>query len=380
MKWKIFSIIILIPLYYKSPMITKMNYYTKENLHAACKNLTEVVVLKHSSGGSAYISKYGGRLLGLFPKSDEINLLWVNPNLKEIVKSNQRAIGGDRYWISPERDFFYKDPLTWSDWFCPPGLDPGNYEILGYDSSSCTLSSAVSLTNQRTKQILTGQITRQISLLEEPISTSIKNYCGVEFIDDCVFFQSGQKINSWSLACVISGGVSNPGTVLIPTKTNPKPLSYYRNIPSERLKVGDNYIAFKIDVNDIYKLAVRPEDINFDRKCKIAYILKLPGSEQYALLMKLSDDVPKTQEQCFDIARDHPDGGIGVIQSYNSESPEIPILKYGEIELQLNMFKTIDNTSHGKALHQLIGYIGEKQEILEALELYTSIREPILFD
>ena len=357
-----------------------MNYYKKKDLRVSCENLTEIVELTNSVGGSALISKYGGRLLGLFPNEDEINLLWVNPQLKEIIKSKQRTIGGDRYWISPERDFFYEDPTTWSNWFCPPGLDPGNYEILGYDSSSCSLSSAISITNQRTKQVLSGEITRQISLIKEPISTSMRLYCGVEFIDDCVIFQPEQKINGWSLACVISGGVDNPGTVIVPTKDNPKPISYFRTIPKERLKVADNYIAFKIDVNEIYKLAIRPEDINFTKKCKISYILKIPDSKQYCLLMKLSDDIPKSQEHCFDIARDHPDAEIGVIQSYNSESPNKPVLRYGEIELQLNMFESIDNTSHGKARHQLLAYIGEKEEILKVLKSYTSITDPFLFN
>jgi len=357
-----------------------MNYYTKENLRSSCKNLTEIVDLTNSVGGSAFISEYGGRLLGLFPIEEEINLLWVNPHLKEIINSKQRAVGGNRYWISPERAFFYKDPSTWSDWFCPPGLDPGNYEILGYDSSSCTLSSAISLTNQITKEKLIGEITRQISLINEPISTGLKYYCGVEFIEDCVIFQPDQKINGWSLACVISGGTSNPGTVLIPTKSHPKPLSYFRKIPKERLKVNEKYIAFKIDVNDIYKLAIRPEDIDFSRKCKIAYLLRIPNSKNYGLLMKLSDDIPNTQEQCFDLARDNPEGEIGVIQSYNSESPDQPILRYGEIELQLNMFKTIENTSHGKARHQLLAYIGEKEEIMQVLKKYTSIKDPFLFN
>jgi len=357
-----------------------MNYYTKEHLQSSCKNLTETVDLTNSLGGSTLISKYGGRLLGLFPNEDEVNLLWVNPHLKEIINSKQRAVGGERYWISPERVFFYKDPSTWSDWFCPPGLDPGNYEILGYNSSSCTLSSAIIITNQITKQKLTGEVTRQISLIKEPISTGLRYYCGVEFIDDCVIFKPEQKINGWSLACVISGGIKNPGTVLIPTKTDPKPLSYFRSIPKDRFHIGDNFIAFKIDVNDIYKLAIRPEDLDFTRKCKIVYILKLPNSEHYGLIMKLSDDVPKTQEQCFDVARDNPEGEIGVIQSYNSESPDKPLLRYGEIELQLNMFKTVDNTSHGKARHQLIAYIGEKQEIMEALKKYTNIIDPFLFN
>ena len=356
-----------------------MNYYTKEKLVNSFDNLTELVELTNSEGSSAIISKYGGRLIGLFPHTDEINLLWVNPKVKEIIQSKGRAVGGDRYWISPERDFFYKDPSTWSEWFCPPGLDPGNYEVLGFDSTSCTLSSTLLLTNQRTNEKLTGEITRQISLIKEPVSTNMQYYCGVEFLDDCVIYQPEQKINGWSLACVISGGVGNPGTVLIPTNENPKPISYFRTIPQERLKIGNRYIAFKIDVNDIFKLAVRPEDIDFKSKCKIAYILKLPNSKYYSLLMKLSDNVPKTQEQCFDVARDHPDEEIGVIQSYNSESLEQPLLRYGEIELQLDMFKTIDNTSHGKSQHQILSYIGEKEEILDVLKRYTSIKEPFLF-
>ena len=43
------------------------------------------------------------------------------------------------------------------------------------------------------------------------------------------------------------------------------------------------------------------------------------------------------------------------------------------------MFKTIQNTSHGKATHQLLGYIGSKEEILDVIEKYLGITNPILF-
>jgi hypothetical protein len=205
------------------------------------------------------------------------------------------------------------------------------------------------------------------------------SYCGVEFVDDSIFFQPGLKINGWSLACIISGGSSNPGTVLIPTKSNPRPLSYFRTIPQDRLRVGDNYVAFKIDVDDIYKLAIRPEDIDFSRKAKIGYVLKIPDSEEYGFLVKLSDDIPKSQGECFDVSKEHPEDEIGVIQSYNSESLNKPSLKFGEIELQLNQFKAIDNTSHGKAKHQICGYIGSKEEILMVVEKYLGITNPSLF-
>jgi len=355
-----------------------MNYFTKESLLANKNDIGNVVELNFNNESSAIISEYGGRPLGLFPKNEEYSLLWINPDIKNVVKSRQRAIGGDRYWISPEREFFYENPQKWEKWFCPQGLDPAYYDILTETSNSCTLSSPITVKSQIKKVIYNGEITRQISLIKEPISTGL-SYCGLEFVDDCVFFQPGLKINGWTLACVISGGHSNPGTVLIPTKSKPKPLSYFRTIPQDRVSVGENYVAFKIDVDDIYKLAIRPEDIDFSRKSKIGYTLKIPDSEDYGFLVKLSDDVPKSQEECFDVSRDHPEEEIGVIQSFNSESLNKPLLKFGEIEMQLNQFETIDNASLGKAKHQILGYIGSKEEIIEVVEKYLGINHPKLY-
>ena len=43
------------------------------------------------------------------------------------------------------------------------------------------------------------------------------------------------------------------------------------------------------------------------------------------------------------------------------------------------MFETIDNTSHGKAKHQLFAYIGSKDEINNVIEKYLGIANPELF-
>ena len=79
------------------------------------------------------------------------------------------------------------------------------------------------------------------------------------------------------------------------------------------------------------------------------------------------------------MARDHPNREVGVIQSYNSESPDITNLNFGEIELQLNQFETIDNASLGKAKHQIYGYIGSKDEIIGVAEKYLGIKHPMLY-
>ncbi|MFX1344840.1 MAG: DUF6786 family protein [Promethearchaeota archaeon] len=354
-----------------------MNYFTKNTLISVIECNTNLIELV-AEDSSILISEYGGRPLGIFPKAGCYNLLWVNPNIKSAIESRSHEIGGDRYWISPERDFFYEKPETFEEWICQPSLDPANYEILMTSEKSCTVSSQILLLNQRTKQGYQGEITRQFKLIKEPYDTGL-SYCGIEILDDCVLYRPNLKVNGWSLATVISEGPEKPGTVLIPTNTNSKPLSYFRMIPEDRLRRDRNYVAFKIDVSDIYKLAIRPEDIDYERPAKIGYILKIPDSDEYGFIVKLSDDIPRNQKECFDVSRDHPESEIGVIQSYNSESPDKPLLNFGEIELQLNPFNTVDNTSHGKAKHQLFAYIGTREEILNAVEKYLGIDNPFLF-
>lgn len=355
-----------------------MNYYTKSDLISTLGASTNLVELSSSDDSSVIISEYGGRPLGIFPKNDAYSLLWIAPDLKDVISNGGFSIGGDRFWISPERDYFYENPQKWEGWFCPPTLDPANYQILGEDSKSCTLSTAITLTNMSKKIKYQGEISRQISLIDEPISTGL-NYIGIEYLDDCILYAEKVLLNGWSLATIISGGPSSPGTVIIPTKKDPNPISYFRKIPEDRLHVGKNYVSYKIDVDDIYKLAIRPEDINFDLPAKIAYVVKMPDSKDWGLLIKLSDDIPKTQDECFDVSRDHSDAEIGVIQSYNAESPDKSNLQFGEIEMQLNLFEPIDNTTHGKFKHRLLAYLGSKDEIIETLQKYIKVENPLLF-
>ena len=88
------------------------NYFTKKALISAIKNSATLINLSFNEESSVVISEYGGRPMGMFPKNDNYSLLWIAPNIKENIERRDRTIGGDRYWISPERDFFYKNPTT----------------------------------------------------------------------------------------------------------------------------------------------------------------------------------------------------------------------------------------------------------------------------
>ncbi len=355
-----------------------MNYFTKENLLSSLEKSTNFLELKYNEESSVIISEYGGRPLGIFPKEGCYSLLWISPNLNDKITKRNREIGGDRYWISPERTFFFRKPKRWRKWSCPEGLDPAEYKIKEHTSNCCILHTPLWIENHFSKEVYKGEIIRSIKLINEPIATDI-SYCGIEIIEDCTLNKPNLKVNGWNLANVISGGPNNPGTVLIPTKKNPRPLSYIKDIPINRLNIINNHVEFKIDVNKVYKLAIRPEDIDFSNNAKIGYFLKIPNSDEYGFLLKISNDIPTTQNECFDVAKNVPNSEIGVIQSYNSKSKKKSNLMYGEIELQLNMFKTKKNQSHGIAKHQLLAYIGKKKEIINVIEIYMGIKNPEIF-
>jgi len=73
-----------------------MNYFTKEILQSVVGNLTNLIELKLDDA-TVIISEFGGRPLGIFPKEDCYSLLWINPKINEIIRTRNRAIGGDRY-------------------------------------------------------------------------------------------------------------------------------------------------------------------------------------------------------------------------------------------------------------------------------------------
>ena len=79
-----------------------MKFFTKDELLSTIKDTTSFVELSLNGKSSVVISEYGGRPLGIFPKEGSYSLLWINPDIVNVIKTQNRLMGGDRYWISPE--------------------------------------------------------------------------------------------------------------------------------------------------------------------------------------------------------------------------------------------------------------------------------------
>lgn len=312
----------------------------------------------HVANGSILISEYGGRIIGISVR-DSPNLLWVNPNLETVLENRGFNIGGLRVWVSPERNFFYKKPEVFGEWFCPSELDPGNFKLTNYTESSATLESKFKLRDILNNELLSMTIVRNITLedLEDGLAIHVR-----ESLIASEFHKS--RVSLWALAQVYPGrrGI---GTVVVPVKRNAKPIHYFGLIPENRLKLTDYHIAFLIDGSFICKLGVKPEDLRSKGWASIGYFAEAPWSDEEAFIITMETCcAPRFQAECLDVAKADPEGARAAVQSYNS-GPNAEWLKFGEIELQFPVSTLINGVQFSTVSYTVRAYVGDLEKSLE---------------
>jgi hypothetical protein len=332
------------------------------------------VISRDTPTGRYLFSRYGGRLIGLYPGQDDFNVLWVYGNIKQHITEEQWLIGGERLWIAPERSFFYENPRDFEGYHVPTGIDPGEY----IKNGELTFANTFALLNYVNNDTYFECINqRTFALLEDPYRSGLQ-YAGVSIYDKITLGHPEIEMAAWSIAQIYTCGAKRPGTVLFAANPNAVPLTYLGSIDKQRFTVTPGYVRFQLDGADMCTMAVRPEDSPRDNPCKAVYVSPCPYStEKWFCVMKRSPDVPVDQNGCMDVSTENPDGPRGAIQAYNTgaEYLEDEYLPFGELSIQLKKGKTIDGQTISEGSHELLSYIGSKQEILElartALRLST---------
>lgn len=343
---------------------------------------TPYFVLRGEGGCSIVLMQRGGRLIGAFPKEGSKNALWAHPQLEAILNTEEWNVGGDRLWISPERDFFYKDAERFEHWFCPRALDPGNYELASSNRNAVTFRNVFDLSNMRTGEIYKDVcVTRTMSYLPNPYASDPRlekalesvSYVGMGSVEEILVKGSYDwlRINPWIITQVNPGSPENPGMAIVPTKAGVQPIHYFGKIPDDRLKVYEDHVSFKIDGEAIYKLGIRPEDLPLRREAAIGYLVDNgEANRESLLLIRRSKDVPKNQSECLDVAKRDPDGPRGSVQSYNSGLG----LRMGEVELQLSSLERQDQGYYyQRARADLLIFQGPRNKIIEVANVVLHI-------
>jgi len=319
-------------------------------------NFTKIAMLEKNDFKILF-TEYGARVLGVF-KNNETNFLWVSPNIEDVMKGGEWNIGGLRIWISPERNFYYKDPINFREWFCPKELDPNDFKIFEKNYNKVVFTGSFKLHDYINGEDLRGLIKREIKII-----SCRENTIKLSIIDSIITNIIKTNINLWSLTQV------NPeGSVIIPVTEKAEPIHYFGPIPNERIRVIDNQIIFKIDGKYICKLGVRPEDFLHKGIARICYLHRVGDKWRY--ILKETFDAPVSQEECLDIPKYMPEGFRGAIQSYNSDTS----LSFGEIELQFHPAIPIGNNFISVVKYTIEFFEGGLEECINNLKLRLGLK------
>lgn len=340
-----------------------------ESLREVLNRYSKCVILE-KNGSRVMVLERGARILGIF-LGDSPNLLWVNPGIEEELKEDGWNVGGLRFWISPERNFFYSNPEKFESWFCPHGIDPGSYRIIESGSDRAVLEGEITAFDNLAGREFKASIRREVRLLEGGVKQLRLR------IRDGMIGEYYSRVNPWALAQVPMG-YAGVGTVLVPVNKGAKPIHYFTEIPKDRLKISANHIAFKIDGNFVSKLGIKPEDFKELGLGSVGYVYRV-GKRFWSTLILRTSNIPLTQEECLDVPKRDPNLPRAAIQSYNSGSEAFKDIKFGEIELQLTPTQNIAGKIFASVEYDFIAAMGTRDDILRSVRTLLGIAKPKLY-
>lgn len=361
--------------------------FNAEQLVSALTSHSEVIRQPGGSGELVF-SVYGGRLLGLYPQAGGPNALWVNPELSSELANGAWLTGGERLWIAPERDFYYRKPATFEAVHVPAAIDPGHY-TKSDGATENTQPDSISLQSRFDLHDFAQQVNYRDSRLKRtfrPIADPYQSgldYCGVH-IHEQIRLPVQRPFCAWSIAQVYIPHARHPATALIPTRSQAAILSYFDDIPAQRASTQHGYVSFRLDSAAIYKLAVRPEDLPHSNPVKALCVMPAPDSDAWLCVVKRSNDLPRSQQDCVDVARNPQTSQKGVVQSYNhGPEPDAANLahQFGEIEIQLNpALYHADGSASSSGSHELLAYSGDYVRILTLAQRLLQLEQvPVLY-
>uniref|UniRef100_A0A7J3MWK2 Uncharacterized protein n=1 Tax=Ignisphaera aggregans TaxID=334771 RepID=A0A7J3MWK2_9CREN len=336
---------------------------------AILNKFTRSVIIKKNDA-RVIIGERGGRIIWISIGEDS-NLLWTHPRIEKVFEANEWNQGGLRTWISPERNFFYRDPENFRGWFCPHTIDPASYRIVKSGNSRVVLEGEISAQDKLHNVDLRGYIRKEIELLEV--------YRGIVRlrVREGLLVDYPLRVNLWILAQVpiTEAGV---GTVLIPVKPMAQPIHYFVEIPPNRLTVKTDHVAFKIDGCFTSKIGVKPEDLRELGRAEISYVAKFNSGDWYMLMLS-TKDAPIGQEDCLDVPKLNPEGLRGAVQSYNSGPEAFSDIRFGEIELHFSPAINIAGKNLSTIEYELIGFVGRREQVISKIRRMMKIKTPKIY-
>jgi len=316
---------------------------------------------------SIIISQRGGRIFGPFLSKESESIFWTNDafarpdTFKELLRSGNWNIGGDRMWIAPEIQYHVPDRSDfWGSVFWPEQVDPGTYSLGQPESGHWRLSQDMVL---EAYNLASGQkglhLERLIRQVEDPLR-NVTEY--PDLIDGVLFAGYEQAVTlserkrddimseAWSLTQLNPGGV-----LVIPASPRVEYTDYYQPIDESLQTIRPNHVRLKITGDRQYKVGYKAAHV-FGR---LAYYNHLDDDRAYLIVRNFFNNpsMPYAEEP------DHTPGCRGhSIHVYNDDGNA-----GGFGELECNLQTIGGETGRSSSTDQLVLwlYIGAPDRVKE---------------
>lgn len=339
---------------------------------AFLKRHTKVVELVDGDARVAVCPEWQGRVMtstcaGLNGPS----FGWIN---REFIEAGQPSKvfnnygGEDRFWLAPEAGQFglWFAPgveQTFANWFTPPALNDGPFEVVSGDSNETNLKRRVQLTNA-SRASFDFEVQRTIAaesyneIVGDDANEILDNTSldRVAFASRTTFKNLGQPMSKESgLASIWILGMFKPGkhvAIVAPYSSGDEkrlgPIyndDYFAALPDERLKVLPNAVLFHGDGEFRSKIGI-PQNraffvagsIDFDRQCLTIMRFTMSDAPSKDLYLNNQWQLPQSQPYAGDVFNAYNDGpvepgaaSLGGFYELESLSPAKPLATGDEI-------------------------------------------------
>lgn len=186
-------------------------------------------------------------------------------------------IGGERLWIGPEADWFWKKPGTFDfeQYQVPPDLDPEVWTVTQSDEKCCRSKIELSLACAHSDKNVKLRLHREWELLpqegwhEKWQGIGFRMTTGLEILGGT----PGQPVDLWSIFQVPFGGY-----MLMPVCGVAAPRDHFAPTPTTEMESAPGIFRLRIGSASLFKIGLSPNQAHG----RIAYVR--PAGAQWLVL------------------------------------------------------------------------------------------------
>ena len=287
------------------------------------------------------VTPFGGRVLGVFTHTDAENAFYVNPELADPAAAKkmlagEHVLGGDRFWVAPERGLFFKGKKLEDGGTIQRSIDPGDWSIGHVCRRSVRMTNAFSaeyFLAPPPNRTVRGICRRSIRAISSPFasapnavaSLSRVHYAGYEIASSFELLESPIDALHFGLWFLIQMVVPKSGYLYVPTLGRTKVTDYYEPSGPEYLKVADNHVRFKLDSVERHKIGVRKTEVTG----RAAFLSNAGGAGGQNANLVVRNFLCDPSGHYSDVPMHIPEGTQDCVQSYSHNSGPAG---FGELE------------------------------------------------